>query len=191
MLWDEIESRIGGWTRGQLLLCLVIGVLSTAAYWLFGLNFWLALGLFAGITEIIPFLGPILGGGAAVMVALTESWQKAVAVLIFAIALQQLEGAFLVPRVMKNAVGMTPLTVILAVLIGGSLAGPLGAILAIPVGAASQVLVGELLYNRADDPDNRARRRRQLRGGASQLEHAPPPNGEPAASQLVVSQVDE
>jgi predicted PurR-regulated permease PerM len=71
--------------------------------------------------------------------------------------LQQVEGAFLVPRVMKNAVGMTPLTVILAVLIGGSIAGPLGSILAIPVGAACQVLVGELLRSRADDPDTRSR----------------------------------
>ena len=156
-MWDEIEFRIGGWTRGQLLLCLVIGVLSAIAYKLIGLEFWLPLGLFAGITEIIPFVGPILGGGAAFAVALTDSWQKAIIVLIFAIALQQLEGAFLVPRVMKNAGGMTPLTVILAVLIGGSLAGALGAILAIPVGAAAQVLIGELLYNRADDPDMRSR----------------------------------
>lgn len=156
-LWDEIESRIGGWTRGQLLLCFVIGVLSTIAYRLIGLEFWLALGLFAGVTEIIPFLGPILGGAAAFMVALTDSWQKALIVLAFAFALQQLEGAFLVPRVMKNAVGMTPLTVILAVLIGASLAGPLGSILAIPVGAACQVLIGELLRGRADDPDIRNR----------------------------------
>jgi len=156
-MWDQIEFRIGGWTRGQLFLCLVIGVLSAIAYWLIGLEFWLALGLFAGITEIIPFVGPVLGGGAAFAVAITDSWQKAIIVLIFAIALQQLEGAFLVPRVMKNAVGMTPLTVILAVLIGGSLAGALGAILAIPVGAAAQVLIGELLYNRADDPDMRSR----------------------------------
>jgi predicted PurR-regulated permease PerM len=156
-LWDEIESRIGGWTRGQLFLCLVIGVLSTIAYWIIGLDFWLALGLFAGITEIIPFVGPVLGGAAAFMVALTDSWQTALIVLGFAIALQQLEGAFLVPRVMKNAVGMTPLTVILAVLIGGSIAGPLGAVLAIPVGAAVQVLVGELLRGRADDPDTRNR----------------------------------
>jgi predicted PurR-regulated permease PerM len=156
-MWDEIESRIGGWTRGQLTLCLVIGVISTIAYRLIGLDFWLALGLFAGVTEIIPFLGPVLGGGAAFVVALTDSWQKAIIVLIFAFALQQLEGAFLVPRVMKNAVGMTPLTVILAVLIGGSLAGPLGSILAIPVGAACQVLIGELLRGRADDPDVRNR----------------------------------
>jgi predicted PurR-regulated permease PerM len=156
-LWDEIESRIGGWTRGQLTLCLFIGVVSTIAYWLIGLEFWLALGLFAGITEIIPFLGPVLGGAAAFLVAITDSWQKALIVLVFTIVLQQVEGAFLVPRVMKNAVGMTPLTVILAVLIGGSIAGPLGAILAIPVGAACQVLVGELLRGRADDPDTRSR----------------------------------
>jgi predicted PurR-regulated permease PerM len=156
-LWDEIESRLGGWTRGQLTLCLFIGVISTVGYWLIGLDFWLALGLFAGITEIIPFVGPVLGGIAAMTVAITDSWQKAILVLVFTIALQQLEGAFLVPRVMKNAVGMTPLTVILAVLIGGSIGGPLGAILAIPVGAACQVLIGELLRGRADDPDTRTR----------------------------------
>jgi predicted PurR-regulated permease PerM len=153
-LWDEIEARLGGWTRGQLLLCLVIGVLSAIGYWLIGVDFWLALGIWAGITEIIPFIGPVLGGTAAVTVALTESWQKAVIVLIFAVMLQQLEGAFLVPRVMRNAVGMTPLTVVLAVLVGGTVAGPLGAILAIPVGAAAQVLVQDMLRNREDDPDS-------------------------------------
>lgn len=173
-LWDEIEVKIGGWTRGQLLLCLIIGLMSSVAYLLIGLDFWLALGIFAGITEIIPFVGPVLGGAAAFAVALTDSWQKAVMVLIFAIALQQLEGAFLVPRVMRNAVGMTPLTVILAVLIGGSLAGPLGSILAIPVGAAVQVLVSELLRNRADDPDNRSVPSLASTGGMS---HDPPVGG--------------
>jgi predicted PurR-regulated permease PerM len=153
-LWDEIEARLGGWTRGQLLLCLVIGVLSAIGYRLIGLDFWLALGIFAGITEIVPFIGPFLGGAAAVTVALTESWQHAVIVLIFAIILQQVEGAFLVPRVMKNAVGMTPLTVVLAVLGGGTVAGPIGSILAIPVGAALQVLVQDVLRNREDDPDS-------------------------------------
>ena len=100
-LWDEIEARLGGWTRGQLLLMLVIGVLSAVGYSLIGLDFWLALGIWAGITEIIPFIGPFLGGTAAVTVALTQSWEKAVIVLVFVILLQQLEGAFLVPRVMR------------------------------------------------------------------------------------------
>ncbi len=152
-LWDEIEARLGGWTRGQLILCLVIGVLSATAYFIIGLDFWLALGIFAGITEIIPFIGPFLGGAAAVTVAFTESWEKSLIVLVFVVLLQQLEGAFLVPRVMRNAVGMTPLTVILAVLVGSTVGGPLGAILAIPVGAAVQVLVEDMLRNREDDAD--------------------------------------
>ncbi len=153
-LWDQIERRIGGWVRGQLILMATIGVISAIAYYLMDLDFWLPLGIFAGLTEAIPFLGPFIGGGAAVMVALTVSWEKGLLVLGFVFVLQQLEGAVLVPRVMKNAVGMTPLTVVLAVLIGGALAGPIGSILAIPVAAAVQVLLQDLLRNRGDDPDS-------------------------------------
>jgi predicted PurR-regulated permease PerM len=152
-LWDSIEQRLGDWTRGQLVLMLTIGVLSAIAYFLMGLDFWLPLGIFAGLTEVIPFIGPFLGGGAAVVVALTDSPQKAVMVLVFVVVLQQLEGAVLVPRVMKNAVGMTPLTVVVAVLVGGTVLGPIGAILAIPVGAACQVLLQDLLKQRQDDLD--------------------------------------
>lgn len=143
--WDEVEKRIGGWARGQLTLMVIIGVVSTIAYGLIGLDFWLALGLIAGITEAIPFIGPFIGGGAAVAVALTDSFDKVIIVVIFVVILQQVEGALLVPRVMRNAVGMTPLTVVLAVLIGSRLGGPLGAILAIPVGAAVQAIVQEAL----------------------------------------------
>lgn len=147
-VWEEIEGRIGGWTRGQALLCLIIGVISTIGYLILGLDYWIALGLWAGITELIPFIGPILGGAAAFAVALTDSWQKAIIVLIFVLVLQQVESSVLVPRVMRNAVGMSPLTVILAVLIGSTLGGPLGAILAIPLGAAVQVIGSEVIQER-------------------------------------------
>ena len=147
-IWEEIEGRIGGWTRGQALLCLIIGVISTIGYLILGLEYWIALGLWAGITELIPFIGPILGGAAAFAVALTDSWQKALIVLVFVLVLQQLESSVLVPRVMRNAVGMSPLTVILAVLIGSTLGGPLGAVLAIPLGAAVQVIASELVQER-------------------------------------------
>jgi predicted PurR-regulated permease PerM len=173
-LWDEVEFRLGGWTRGQLFLCLVIGLISAIGYYLIGLDFWLALGIFAGITEIIPFFGPIIGGTAAVMIALTISWQKALIVLAFVVALQQLESVFLVPRVMRNAVGMTPLTVILAVLVGGALYGPLGSILAIPIGAAVQVFVQDVLHARADDPDSIIREA-QLAGAADASTEIIPP----------------
>lgn len=147
-IWETIEFKLGGWTRGQLLLCLIIGTLSTTAYFLLDLPFWLALGIFAGITEIVPFIGPIVGGGAAVTIALTDSWQKALIVLVFVVLLQQLESALLVPRVMRHAVGMSPLTVILAVLIGGQIGGILGSILAIPVGAMIQVFLSVILRGR-------------------------------------------
>jgi predicted PurR-regulated permease PerM len=149
-IWDEIEFRIGGWTRGQLVLMTIIGVCSGVAYWLMDLRFWLALAIWAGITAAIPFIGPFIGGGAAALFALADSPEKALWVIAFVIVLQQIEGAVLVPRVMKNAVGMSPLTVILAVLIGNALGGPVGSLLAIPVGAAVQVLVSNLLRGRDD-----------------------------------------
>lgn len=149
-IWDEIEYRIGGWTRGQLLLMLMIGLCSGVAYYFIDLRFWLALAIWSGLTEAVPFIGPFIGGGTAALIALADSPEKALQVVIFATVLQQLEGAVLVPRVMRNAVGMSPLTVILAVLVGGALAGPLGSLLAIPVGAAVQVLVSNLLRLRDD-----------------------------------------
>jgi predicted PurR-regulated permease PerM len=151
VVWEDIERRIGGWTRGQFTLCLIVGILSTIAYGIMGLNYWVALGIFAGITELIPFIGPILGGAAAAMVALTESWQKALLVVVFVIILQQVESSFLVPRVMRNAVGMSPLTVVLAVLAGSTLYGPLGAILAIPIGAAVQALIQEYVRDQVEE----------------------------------------
>jgi predicted PurR-regulated permease PerM len=149
-IWDEIEYKIGGWTRGQLALMFIIGVCSGIAYYFMDIRFWLPLAIWAGLTEAIPFIGPFIGGGTAALVALASSPEKAIIVIIFAIILQQLEGAFLVPRVMRNAVGMSPLTVILAVLVGGSLAGPMGSLVAIPIGAAVQVLVSNLLRLRDD-----------------------------------------
>ena len=152
-VWDEIEAKLGGWTRGQAVLCGTIGLLSGVAYYAIGIDFWLPLAIFAGITELIPFIGPILGGSAAAVIALTESWQKALLVVVIVFLIQQLEGAVLVPRVMKNAVGLSPLSVILAVFIGGAVLGVIGAIIAIPVAAAVQVLVQNLLRAKADHPE--------------------------------------
>lgn len=149
-LWEEVESKLGGWTRGQLVLMGAIWLASSAAYFALGLPFWFLLGIWSGLTELIPFIGPWLGGGLAFIVALTDSWQKALAVAVVVFLLQQLEGSFLVPRVMRNAVGLTPLAVILALLVGGALLGPLGAVLAIPVAAAAQVIVADLLRERGE-----------------------------------------
>lgn len=175
-MWDEIESKAGGWARGQVILMLVLGVVSTIAYspLIFNLKFWVFLGIWAGLMELIPFIGPWLGGGLAVLVALTDSWQKAVIVIVFVFIINQAEASFLVPRVMRNAVGLSPLSVILAVLVGGAILGPLGAILSIPVAAVAQVLVSGLLRDREEAEDVSSAVAARSRSGPELAGPAPP-----------------
>jgi predicted PurR-regulated permease PerM len=150
-IWDEVELKVGDWLRGQLTLCLVIGVTATIGYGLMGISFWPLLGLWAGITEIIPILGPWLGGIPAVIIALTQGWEKALLVIGFVVLLQLTENAILVPRVMRGAVGLTPLTVFIAILAGTEFAGVAGALLAIPVAAVIQVLLSNYTQARREE----------------------------------------
>jgi predicted PurR-regulated permease PerM len=149
-IWDEVEEKVGDWLRGQLTLCLVIGVTATVGYGLMGISFWPLLGLWAGITEIIPILGPWLGGIPAVIIALTQSWEKALLVAGFVVLLQLMENTILVPRIMRGAVGLTPLTVFIAILAGTEFAGVPGALLAIPVAAVIQVLLSNYIQVRRE-----------------------------------------
>lgn len=149
-LWGQVEAKLGDWLRGQLLLMLVIGVLATIAYGLMGLPFWLVLGLIAGLTEALPNIGPVIGAVPAVLVALTVSWQWAVAVVVFVTVLQLLENAILVPRIMKGAVGLSPLVVILAIIAGSEFRGVVGALLAVPIAAAASVIIGDIARERRE-----------------------------------------
>lgn len=149
-LWGQVEAKLGDWLRGQLLLMLVIGVLATIAYGLMGLPFWLVLGLIAGLTEALPNIGPVIGAVPAVLVALTVSWQWAVAVVVFVTILQLLENAILVPRIMKGAVGLSPLVVIVAIIAGSEFRGVVGALLAVPIAAAVSVIIGDIARERRE-----------------------------------------
>lgn len=142
---DNVDHQLGRWMRGQLTLCFIIGIASTIAYGLLDVRFWPVLGLIAGITEAIPIIGPWIGGVPAVAMALTQSWEKALMVAGVAIIIQFTENWVLVPRIMKGAVGLTPLTVFLALLVGTEFMGVLGALLAIPIAAAIQVIVSEYI----------------------------------------------
>lgn len=147
-LWEEVELKLGSWIRGQLLLMLVIGASATVAYGLLGLPFWFLLGLIAGLTEAIPNLGPVLGAIPAVLLALSVDWKLALAVVAFVTVLQLVENAVLVPRIMKGALGLSPLTVILAILAGGEFRGVAGALLAVPIAGALSVILADVLQER-------------------------------------------
>ena len=142
----RVGLKFGGWVRGQLLLGLIIGVAVGIGATVLGLRYPLLLGLVAGITELIPIIGPILGAIPAVLIALFQGpWYRAFGVIVFYAGVQQVESNFVVPRVMRMAVGLSPLLTVIALLIGGRIAGIIGILLSIPVAAALQVVIGEIM----------------------------------------------
>jgi predicted PurR-regulated permease PerM len=157
-LWTEVENKVGGWMRGQLLLCLIIGSIATVSYGIIGLSFWPLLGLWAGLTEIVPIIGPWIGGIPAVLVALTMSWEMAAITTAVIVSMQALENWVLVPRVMRGAVGLTPLTVFVAILAGTQFMGVVGAVLAIPIAATIQVVLTDFLARRESRDDRMSAR---------------------------------
>ncbi|MDO8513483.1 MAG: AI-2E family transporter [bacterium] len=142
-LFDQISDKMGLWVRGQLTLMLVVGTLDLIGLLILGVPYALTLGVWSGLTELIPYVGPILGAIPAVLIALSLSPLKALGVVIVYIIVQQIEAQVLVPRIMGKAVGLSPVVIIFAILIGAKLMGLLGILLAVPIAAAISVLVRE------------------------------------------------
>jgi predicted PurR-regulated permease PerM len=140
--WNEVEARMGLWVRGQLALMASIFVMTTVAYFLLNLPNALLLGVIAGIAELIPIVGPALGAIPALLVAAVTG--DVTLVLLVAgvyVVIQVIEGNILVPMVMKNAIGVPPFLVIVSLLVGGAVAGLIGALLAVPIAAAVVVIL--------------------------------------------------
>jgi predicted PurR-regulated permease PerM len=140
----EVTVKVSAWLGGQLLLGFTIGATSAIGLWALGIPFFYVLALISAIGEMIPVVGPILSAIPALAVAATVSPQKVLFVLIFFVLQQQLENHILVPKIMSRQVGVSAVTVIVALLIGGSLAGIFGAILAVPTAAILQVVASEI-----------------------------------------------
>jgi predicted PurR-regulated permease PerM len=121
--------------RGQLLLGLIVGTMSAVVYLALGVPYAVFLGVLAGVLELVPIIGPIIAGAVAAVVSLTEPPPLVLWVIVAALVIQQIENNLLVPRIQGAAVGLHPLVTLLAVLIGVELAGPAGAIFAVPVTA--------------------------------------------------------
>lgn len=139
--WNAAEVRLGQWVRGQLILMGSIGVAAGIAYSLLGVPSALLLALVAGILEVIPILGPILGAIPALLVAATVSPELAGLVALVYLGLQIAEGYILVPIVMRNAVGLSPFLILFSVLVGAAAGGIVGALLAVPVAATLEIVL--------------------------------------------------
>jgi predicted PurR-regulated permease PerM len=137
----DVDATIGGYIRGQLLVCLVIGLMSTVAFWIMGMKYPVLLGAVIGITDIIPYFGAIIGAVPAVIIAATISGKFVVYVIIVIFVLQFLEGNLLSPFIVGRSLHMHPLFIILALLLGESFGGVVGLILAVPLMAILRVLI--------------------------------------------------
>ena len=149
-----VTIKVGAWLGGQMLLATIIGISATIGFWLIGVPYFYVLGLVAAVGELIPVVGPILASIPAIALAATVSPQTALITALYCWAQQVVENNFLVPRVMERQVGVSPVTIIVALLIGSTLLGFLGAVLAVPTAAIVQVLVEEHLNKESSDEDS-------------------------------------
>lgn len=145
----EVGGALGSFVRGQLMVALIVGIASSYGMWAIDLPFWLIIGILAGLLNLIPFLGPIVGGALAALVALLngDPWQAFWAVVIFTL-IQQVDNHVITPMIQRTRVNLSPLVIVLALVIGGTVAGLLGVLVAVPLTAAVRILVGHLWRTR-------------------------------------------
>ncbi len=139
------EARMRKWMLGQTMLMLSLGICSFVTYYALGLKYFYVLAVYSFVANIVPVVGPLSAAGLACTVAAFDSPHKVVGVMIFYAVYQQLESAFLSPRIMKSTVDLSPLAVIIALVLGGALAGVLGALVSVPTAALVSVFVEEYL----------------------------------------------
>ncbi len=144
-IYLRAKHKLGLWAKGQLVLSFVVGLLVFLGLQILGVKYSLILGILAGIFEIVPFVGPVIIGILAFLIAVAESWGIGFAVMALFLAIQQLENHLLIPLVMKRTVGLHPIFVIFAMLAGAQIAGFIGVILAVP----TAVIIQEIIEDRA------------------------------------------
>ncbi len=153
LMIDRIQYKLGRWVLGQLFLGVVIGVAVGVVLWLLGVKYALALGLLAGILEVLPIIGPLISGVLGTLIALSQSFVLGIGAFIAYIVIQQLENQILVPNIMKKATGLNPLVVLIAVLLGGRLAGIVGVILSVPIATIISIILADFFSTAAGDDE--------------------------------------
>jgi len=148
---SRIDKVVAGFVRGQLTIALIVGVLIAAALWLLGVRFAVILGIVAGVANVIPYFGPVIGAIPALAVTVTVSPALALKVLAAFVIVQQIDGQLLSPRILSKSVGLHPVVVIFALLTGYQLFGVLGMIAAVPVAGILRILLDLWLADRDGD----------------------------------------
>ena len=143
-LWKRTERKVGLWFQGQLLLALIVGLVVYVGLSLMGIKFALTLGFLALAFEIVPIVGPILAAIPAIILAFLQEPAMGLWVIVFYVAVQQLENHILVPIVMGKTLGLNPVVVIIALLVGVNLAGIVGMILSVPVATAIVEVIDDM-----------------------------------------------
>jgi predicted PurR-regulated permease PerM len=146
--WVLIDMKLGAFVRGQFLLVVIVATLLSFAFWLAGLPYWLLIGTFAGIVELVPIVGPITAGVVAVVVGLTVGWVVALGAGLAVLIVRQLEDYVIAPRVMGHAVGLSPLVVLVSVVTIGYLLGAIYVLIAIPIASIVATIVDVVVHDR-------------------------------------------
>jgi len=146
--WWLIDQKLGAFVRGEVILIIFVAALLSFAFWLDGLPYWLLVGVFAGVFEIVPVIGPLVAGALAIGIGLTVDWKTALGAGIAVLVLRQLEDYIVVPRVLGHAVGLSPLVVLVSVTTIGFLLGGFYVLLAIPIASLLATLVDVVLRDK-------------------------------------------
>lgn len=136
-----IEQQVGGWVRGEILLMIIIGLMTYLGLIILGIPYALPLAVIAGLLEAVPNLGPTIAAIPAILLGLTISPYIALGALILSIIIQQLENNLIVPKIMQSATGTEPLVTIIVLLVGFTLGGVAGAVLAMPIFLTIQTVI--------------------------------------------------
>jgi predicted PurR-regulated permease PerM len=148
--WDLIDLKLGAYVRGQALLIVIVATVLGIVFWAIGLPFWLLIAIFAGVVELVPVIGPLAAGALAVGVGLTVSWQLALAAGVTVLVVRLIEDYVVIPRVLGDAVGLSPLVVLVSVTGSAILFGGWAVLLAIPLAAVAATLIDVVVL--AKDP---------------------------------------
>jgi predicted PurR-regulated permease PerM len=146
--WELIDAKLGAYVRGTLVLVAFVATVLSLAFWAIGVPFWLLLGVFAGVVEIVPVIGPLVAGIMAVGVGLTASWQVGLYAGIAVLVVRQFEDYVVVPRVMGHFTGVSPLLVLVSVSAIGLLFGGFYVLMATPFVALVATLVDVIVRDK-------------------------------------------